>query len=264
MEQLKCRTYSRQEIAEILSVNIKDSNHFKRNVESKLKKWGYEYIYERNGVTITKQPFDPEARLKEILIRELGLDVQINAYDFACFICAFADSPCFDSMPWGERAEMLRCDYGVDVDERTLRNWCSKLFENNIVQKSAERTYWKTEMCGGMKCRSKISADDSGMALYFQERTRYLQEARESAAVLGLRGKEASKYVWSLAYSRLWEKFQCCYYTCGSLVFNAVGEDFVLEIYELAHEIAAKESLPSPIRIKPTTQEEFNETWYNV
>ncbi len=63
MQQLEKRFYSRQEIADTLGVNIKDSGHFKRNVESKLQKWGYSYNYTSTGITITRQPETPQERL---------------------------------------------------------------------------------------------------------------------------------------------------------------------------------------------------------
>ena len=83
----------------------------------------------------TGKPETAEERLREILIRKLNLDVQVDAYAFACFICAFTDIGSFDSMPWEERAELMKYKYGVDVSDRTLRNWCSKLISSNIIQK---------------------------------------------------------------------------------------------------------------------------------
>ena len=127
MQQLDLRFYSRTEIAEILAVNISDSRHFKRNTENKLKKWGYRYSYTTAGVTILSCPTTAEERLAELLIRQYNIDVQINPYAFACFITAFSDIDGFDSMPWGERAKVYYDYSGISMDERTLRNWCSKL-----------------------------------------------------------------------------------------------------------------------------------------
>ena len=71
---------------------------------------------------ITSRPESAEARLKEILIRFLKLDVQISAYDFSCFLTAFSDIKGFDSMPWEKREEALANEYGVKVCAKTLRN----------------------------------------------------------------------------------------------------------------------------------------------
>lgn len=81
MQQLECRFYPRQEIAEGLSVNPKGSKHFAEKVKTTLDKWGYEYEYSRSGVEITGKPETAEERLREILIRKLNLDVQVDAYE---------------------------------------------------------------------------------------------------------------------------------------------------------------------------------------
>lgn len=54
------------------------------------------------------------------------------------------------------------------------------------------------------------------------------------------------------------------YYTCNGLVFNAIGEDYIFEIYELAQEIAAPPTIPLPVERKITTKEEYRETWFNL
>ena len=66
MQQLECKTYSRAEIAELLSVNPKDSKHFKRNVETKLQNWGYGYEYNTQSILITSKPETPEAKQNRI------------------------------------------------------------------------------------------------------------------------------------------------------------------------------------------------------
>ena len=181
MQQLECRFYPRQEIAEALSVNPKDSKHFAERVKATLEKWGYEYDYSRNGVAITEKPELPEEKLKEILIRKLNLDVQIDPYAFACFLCAFTDIGSFDSMPWEERAIQMQLKYGVDVTDRTLRSWCKRLIGNDIIQKCGRETFWKTQRFGNEKYRTKVSADDEEMAQYFQKKSEYLEVARLAA-----------------------------------------------------------------------------------
>lgn len=100
------------------------------------------------------------------------------------------------------------------------------------------------------------------MARYFQMKSKYLEEARKSVENLELRQSEAA--AWSATYKKLWREFQCCYYTCNGLVFNAIGEDYIFEIYELAQEIAAPPTIPLPVERKITTKEEYRETWFNL
>ena len=65
MKQLELRTYSRKEIAEVLSLNLADSRHFKRNVETKLKTWGYEFVFPpRGNITITRKPESSEEQVE--------------------------------------------------------------------------------------------------------------------------------------------------------------------------------------------------------
>ena len=77
-------------------------------------------------------------------------------------------------------------------------------------------------------------------------KSKYLEETRKSAENLELRQSEAA--AWSATYKKLWREFQCCYYTCNGLVFNAIGEDYIFEIYELAQEIPLH--LPFPFQSK--------------
>lgn len=81
-----------------------------------------------------------------------------------------------------------------------------------------------------------------------QMKSKYLEETRKSAENLELRQSEAA--AWSATYKKLWREFQCCYYTCNGLVFNAIGEDYIFEIYELAQEIAAPPTIPLPVERK--------------
>lgn len=204
-----------------------------------MEHWGYAYRYDKTGVEITAKPALPEERLKEILIRELNLDVQIDAYAFACFVCAFTDIDSFDSMPWEERAECMEQRYGITITDRTLRSWCSKLLKKNIVQKSGEISSWRTERSGAYKYRRRIKPDDGEMKRYFQKRSEYLELTKKASLNAGQDEKAATANAWSSTLQTLWKEFGGCYYTCKGFVFNAIGEEYLYEIYELAQEIAA-------------------------
>lgn len=74
MQQLEIRKYNRQEIADLLELDSKNQN-FKRNLENKLNKWGYKYIYSKNIIEITYQPTTAKEKLTEIMIRKYKLDI---------------------------------------------------------------------------------------------------------------------------------------------------------------------------------------------
>lgn len=90
------------------------------------------------------------------MVRCLNIDVQVDVRAFACFIAAFFDIEGFDSMPWGERERLLSEYYGVNVCERTLRNWSCKLIKYNIMTKQSEKTKWKTYFIGDCKHRKRV------------------------------------------------------------------------------------------------------------
>lgn len=145
MKQLQKQFYGRQEIAELLKVDINDNKHFKRNIENKLTKWGYSFEYSRKGVEITRQPETAEERLSEIIIREYDLDIQIEITEFANFIYLLLVDEEFISMPWGKRVEYMKEQLDLDISESTLKRWAKKLLDMNLVAKDKiSRTYWAT------------------------------------------------------------------------------------------------------------------------
>ena len=248
MKQLELRSYPRAEIAEVLSVNLQDSRHFKRNVEDKLSKWGYGYHYETPAVQILSRPETPEERLAEILYRGFGIDIQTRAVPFACFISAFTDIEGFSSMPWGERETAYREYYGFAPDERTLRNWCSRLINCGIIAKVGYSTLWKTFYSGGQKCRVPVEEEETDRLREYYERRRELAAtnyAEELAAGLG--PKEAKQKAWKNAYRTLWAEYGCCYYYCKYFTLTAFSTEEVKadvqEVYELVQELAADPQL---------------------
>lgn len=268
MQQLECKAYIRTEIAELLSVNPKDSKHFKRNVETKLQNWGYGYEYNSKTILITSRPETPEAKLREILIRQLNLDVQIDTKAFACFICAFTDIENFASMPWGNRELILQQRYNVCVSERTLRNWTAALIRNEYLAKSENRSFWKTEICGGDKIRTSVSEDDERMAEYFRRRSELLTINKELAQAADTPAHEVNSVAWKQTMKQLWSEYSCCYYSCKSFSFNAFDPEIsgcLFEIQELTREMIA----PPPLRnqkesnrINVKTEEEFHELFF--
>lgn len=73
--------------------NLQDK-HFAEKVRRYLDNRKYGYDYSRKGVSITSIPETAEAKLAFLLRNSLGLDNQVDAYDFACFINAFSAIDC--------------------------------------------------------------------------------------------------------------------------------------------------------------------------
>lgn len=211
-------------------MSIKDVNHFKRNVETKLNNWGYQYKYDRKGVEITGIP-EGEARLAEIMLREFNMNVQIDAFALACFIKAFDECECFYAMPWAERADMLKAAYGIIISERTLKSWGAKLLERGLIAKTGECIFWRTNADGTRELvegNEKIEAEMSG----YWERRNTLVKAYVQAGL----DKSAA---WKKAIEKLWIEYGCIYYRCGGFALSAYDDNTRVfqEIYEIVEEI---------------------------
>lgn len=263
MDQLELRFYTRPEISKALSVRLEDNNNFKRDIENKLSNWGYGFHYiDRQGVEIRSKPETPEDRLAEILYRGFGINIQIDAEQFACFIAAFTDIEGFDSMPWAEREIACRKYYGVSACERTLRNWCSQLIDRGVIAKMGGSTRWRTYFEGNRKIREPIEEiDEVEMENYFERRSELFQENFITELKSGLSPKAARKAAWKQTYIDLWGEFGVCYYYCKTFTLSnfSYNDVDVREIYELVTEIAAAApppKTPSP-QAPPTTEFTF-------
>ena len=258
MEQLELRKYARAEIAEVLSINLKDSRHFKRNVERKLTKWGYSYEYTTQAVTITVKPETAQARFSEILYRSFGMDIQVDALQVACFLAAFTDIDGFGTMPWDERAQPYYDKYGVWVEGRTMRNWCHQFIEKKIIAVSGESVAWKTTIVDHKKHRERQLLEEPNEIWDYYDRLSEIYKEEYQMELVGTTfrnesPKVASKLAWKETYKRLWSEFQCCYYYCKCFALSAFSECYgsdLHEVYELASEIANEAAMQTETRKK--------------
>lgn len=221
MQQLEKQFYSREEIAELLTIKMTD--HFKRDVINKLDKWGYQYKYSRKGVEITEAPATAQEKLKEIMIRQFDLDIQVDINAFACFVKLLIDYEDFMNMPWEQRVKEIKEIYNVSVDKRTLERWGNKLISKNLIAKGFDKVYWSTTYINGKKERIRVDGDPEAEA----EMAKYMARKKELAAL---------SRDFNENFTILWKEFGCSYYSCSSLVLNAIGED-TQEICELVDEI---------------------------
>ena len=261
MVQLESRFYSRAEIAEVIKSYINenhkndkeyvertvesilnDTKHFKRNTSDTLSKWGYGFDWMPHGIMITHVPDTKEARLKEILLRQFHVDIQVDMYAFACFVTAFTDVPGFSSMPWKLREKEFENYSGVFFTSRTLSSWCKKLIEREIMSKSETGTYWKTYFRNGEK-RREITTKEEALN-YFKRRAELLNELVEEVLQEdpSLSQEAARSIAWKDVYGYLWAEFGYCCYFCKTFRFFAWNEQgWLAEVFELTREISRKE-----------------------
>ena len=141
---LQKRFYPRQEIAEIVGITNLQDKHFAEKVKRYLDNHKYGYDYSRKGVSITSIPETAEAKLAFLLRDSLGLDNQVDAYDFACFINAFSSIDGFDAMPWITRTAIFNHHYHNNVSKPTLERWHHHLVESGNMVKFAKGALWRT------------------------------------------------------------------------------------------------------------------------
>lgn len=224
MQQIEVRNYSRTEMAELLKVEITDT-HFSRKVQSILTKWGYSFVYSRKAIQITAAPSTAQERLNELLIREFDLDIRIDIGKFATFVYLLMDEE-FSSMPFGERANVMKQDYNIEVSEITLKRWYKKLVDYNVVETNRLRkTYWVSMYVDGQKTRMKVDEDDEGKIKYENRRRKIAEQNIKD----GMNKADA----YSSANLICWKEFKCCYYSCNTIILNAFNQQF----FELAEEV---------------------------
>ena len=224
MQQIEVRNYSRNEMADLLKVEITDS-HFSRKVQSILTKWGYSFVYSRKTIQITAAPSTAQERLNELLIREFDLDIRIDIGKFATFVYLLMDEE-FSSMPFGERVNVMKQDYNIEVSEITLKRWYKKLVDYNVVETNRLRkTYWVSMYVDGQKTRMKIDENDEGKIKYENRRRKLAEKNIKN----GMNKADA----YSSANLTCWKEFKCCYYSCNTIILNAFNQ----QLFELAEEV---------------------------
>lgn len=181
----------------------------------------------------------PEIYLKSLLIRRFKLDVQTDIRAFAAFFFMLMDNEAFLVMPWGTRAEMIYQEFGIEISDRTLRTYMSKLLDQGIIHKDDESyQYWCTFYDGLEKVQQSVFEDieDERLAMedWFNKRKEYLEAAdleySKSLNAIGLKNPER----WKIALNRLWKETQCVYYKVKGWTFNAIEDNIIKEIYELS------------------------------
>lgn len=238
--QLECRVYTRQELAQLLSVNINDTKHFKRNVENKLNKWGYSYKYSHLHFEITRAPATDYEKLSEIMYRYCQLDVRIDVISFAVFLYSIVSFPEFSAMPWEERSNWLKAEFNIEVTEKTLRSWAAHLFKIGFIIKDDSKTYWVTGIYRGKKYRQVLDLEDEADLSTLQSYQKTRRELYNQYKHLPRDER------WKMIFRSLWDKYHYCVYYCKGLQLAAFSDsltfDLVQEIVELVNNIAEDDS----------------------
>ena len=234
MITLEKRFYPRQEIAEIVCITNLQDKHFAEKVKRYLDNRKYGYDYSRKGVSITALPETAEEQLASMLRDALGLDIQTDAYHFACFIDAFSAIPGFDAMPWISRRAIFNEYYHNNVSKPTLERWHRHLVESGNLVKFAKGALWRTfKDEDGYIVQRKVEPDSKEYQEYCEKRKAYLNCCGFDGA-----DKETRKNSWGSMVYNLMPEYGVYYY-CPSSILNALG-DQAEEISRLVAQVMAE------------------------
>lgn len=232
--KLEKRFYPLAEIREIIGSKRKET------ITGKLGKWGYGFNWRpQKGVEIVSAPEEdnPEQQLKSLLMRKIGLDVQTDFKAFAVMFYLFCEDELFMTTPWEARAKQIKEEFGIEISERTLRSYMSKLIKEDIVIKDDNcREYWRTTyICGIEKVQEPVTYNEEAeMQEWFNKRSQYLKDADELYQEAMQMSDVLNPQRWKIALRKLWEETKTVYYPVKGFVFNGFHDKDVQEIYKLS------------------------------
>lgn len=243
MIRLEKRAYSREAISEITGIpQIYESGNenkgFIGRVRERLENWHYSVETPRGGsVIITGQPEAALDRLHDIMMRKLGLDIQVRPREFACFMHFMMTVPDADCMPVEDRLDYINQNYKpVNLSKSTLERWTESLSDcQALIIDGQSAVRWRTEKINGNYLRTKVDGDQELM----EERRRYTERMHElfrEAEKKGLIGKARN----SVVFPKLWEEFGFGYgRPSPMLVWNGItmSPELYQEILSLVTEI---------------------------
>lgn len=241
MLHLEKRFYTLVEIKKLMDSKRKET------ITNNLTQWNYRYEWiPYKGVNILETPEesgDALEQLKALLKSRLGLDKQTNFKAFAAMFYLFIEDDDFQTAPWEARAKELNRQFGIEISEKTLRTYMSKLLAQDIMIKDSEfREYWKTTyVCGIEKVQLPVTLDEEeAMWEYFNKRSQYLLDAdilyqQAMDEPIGTLNPKR----WNIALRKLWDEYKTVYYPVKGFQFNAFEDKDIQELYRLSSLVIA-------------------------
>lgn len=228
------RSYNKKKFAEMLGVNPNDSKHLNRNLQRKLEGMGFkedDYQILRSEVVILWVPTTAEEKIP-YLCRLLGIDKQVDAINFTVFCYCLLEQEDFQCRPWPEKAIWIKDCYGVDVTDRTLRAWCSKLMNDGEVVKDKDTfSWWTSTNINGDIIREEVMNEQE-----IEDYRNWNKEFFEREDVQKMDKKERGE-TW---FSSMWGHFGCKFYKCYAYTFGAWHGDIMEELIKVGKEYIEK------------------------
>lgn len=161
--------------------------------------------------------------------------MQVNVYDFAQFFNRLSWDEDFCAMPWQERADILKRDNNINVDKRTLQNWCKKLLDSGVLVKDKnQKVEWLT--FEGTRLLAE-DMDEEFVKNYKAARKKKLQSYLAQGLPFG--------QAWKRTFSELYQETHIVLYSCATLTFSCFGSKLsredIEEINNLCEELSDEE-----------------------
>lgn len=220
------KTYQNKDLAPVIAVNP-DSSHLKRDITNQLIQMGYEeqedFKFPKRGYTaIMWVPQSPEEKIP-YLCRLLDIDSQVDSFNFATFVYCLLEEEDFQCRPWEEKQIWLRESYGVNVTDRTLRSWVSKLMkEDTLIKDKNTYTWWSTTSINGQKIREELDDQDQDIEKYKEFNREFFN--RDEVKKMD---KNSRNKAW---FSEMWKQFGRKFYKCYAFTFGAWNGEVLTEL----------------------------------
>lgn len=185
-----------------------------------------DFIFPKRGQTaIMWVPQLPEEKIP-YLCRLLGINSQVDAYNFATYVYCLLEEEDFQCRPWEEKTSWLKDCYGIEVSDRTLRSWTNKLMKEDTLVKDKETyTWWSTTSIDGQKIRTELDDDDESIERYRKFNQDFFNREDVKQMDKSNKGK-----AW---FSEMWGTFGCKFYKCYAFTFGAWNGEILTELIEV-------------------------------
>lgn len=227
------KTYTIKELATLIGVG--EQKNLKRGLTNKLNSMGFvegeHYSFPKGTRGKVVIMWVPQTAKEKIvyLTRLLGQDVRSEPLGFALFVYHLMESDDFQCRPWEERANWLRDIEGIDVSEKTLRNWCNVLMRTDTLIKDTDTyTWWSTTTINGVKIREELADDDQSIEAYREFNKEFFNREDVKKMDKKTRGER-----W---FSEMWSTFGCKFYKCYAFTFGPWHGDILQELIDTVKE----------------------------
>lgn len=226
------KTYANKELAPLIGVNP-ESAKLKRDITNQLTAMGFEdgedFSFPKRGyITILWIPQTPEERIP-YLCKLMGIDTRVDAFNFATFVYCLLEEEDFQYRPWEEKSVWLKDCCGIEVSERTLRSWTSKLMKTDTLIKDTDSyTWWTTTTIDGTKIREELDDDDQSIEAYRDFNKEFFN--REDVKKMD---KKTRGSCW---FSEMWSTFGCKFYKCYRYTFGAWHNELLQDLIDTTKE----------------------------